>query len=297
MSPSFESLTPTHRPALEAFLEAHADSSMFLRSNLARAGLEDTGEVYSARWVGAFEHGALVAVAAHCWNGNLLLQAPAHVAPLAAAALRGSARPLMGIVGPLEQTEAARAGLGLSDAPCTLDSRDILYSLALGALRTPEDLARGVARCRRAEAADLDRCAQWRLEFCVESLGQTDSRALRREARATAQQQIKMGELYLLGADGAAVACSAFNASLPDCVQIGGVYTPPALRGRGYARAVVAGSLLEARARGVQRAILFTGEKNVPAQRAYRALGFEEVGSYGLLLFAQEQRPLRLRSG
>lgn len=67
---------------------------------------------------------------------------------------------------------------------------------------------------------------------------------------------------------------------------VGGVWTPPALRGRGYARAVVAASLLIAREQGVTRAIVFTGEDNIPAQRAYVTLGFRRVGDYGIIGFA-----------
>ena len=82
---------------------------------------------------------------------------------------------------------------------------------------------------------------------------------------------------------GAPVAYSAFNARLPEIVQVGGVWTPPDRRGRGYARAVVAGSLLEARAEGVRRAVLFTS--NPMARRAYEALGFRKIGEYGLVIF------------
>lgn len=64
-------------------------------------------------------------------------------------------------------------------------------------------------------------------------------------------------------------------------MQIGGVYTPPALRGRGHARAVIAASLLDARARGVRRAVLFTAGAN--AEAAYRALGFGATGRFGLV--------------
>lgn len=42
----------------------------------------------------------------------------------------------------------------------------------------------------------------------------------------------------------APVSLSAFNASLPDIVQLVGIYTPPELRGRGYAQRAVAGSLI-----------------------------------------------------
>lgn len=82
------------------------------------------------------------------------------------------------------------------------------------------------------------------------------------------------------------VAYAAYNAALPEIVQIGGVWTPPELRGRGYGRAVVAASLLAARDDGVQRAVLFTGERNVAAQRAYAALGFRRIDDWGIVLFS-----------
>ena len=60
------------------------------------------------------------------------------------------------------------------------------------------------------------------------------------------------------------------------------IYTPPALRGRGFAKAVVAASLLVARDRGSSRAVLFTN--NPSAARAYEALGFRRIGDYSLVL-------------
>jgi predicted GNAT family acetyltransferase len=79
---------------------------------------------------------------------------------------------------------------------------------------------------------------------------------------------------------------AGFNARLPDMVQVGGVYTPPEARGRGYARTAVALCLRAARERGVRRAILFTGEDNIPAIRAYRALGFERIGDFAIVLLS-----------
>jgi len=56
----------------------------------------------------------------------------------------------------------------------------------------------------------------------------------------------------------------------------------PPLRGRGYARCAVAGSLLEARADGARRAILFTS--NTSGRARVRTLGFTRAGEYGLLI-------------
>src|SRR6187401_3200341 len=92
------------------------------------------------------------------------------------------------------------------------------------------------------------------------------------------------GSGFVLVVEGEVVAYSGFNARLPEVVQVGGVWTPRAARGRAFARAVVAGSLRTARNEGVRRAILFTDRHNVAARRAYVAIGFEPIGDYGLVL-------------
>ena len=74
------------------------------------------------------------------------------------------------------------------------------------------------------------------------------------------------------------------DSQVRDNVQIGGVWTPPELRGRGYARRVVAGALRVAEGEGVRRAVLFT--ENPAARRSYEALGFRQVGEFGVIVLA-----------
>ena len=81
------------------------------------------------------------------------------------------------------------------------------------------------------------------------------------------------------------MSLTGINARARGIVQVGGVYTPPALRRNGYARAAVAASLLGERERGATRSTLFTGIENAGAIRAYTTLGYEEFGEFGLLLF------------
>jgi uncharacterized protein len=89
----------------------------------------------------------------------------------------------------------------------------------------------------------------------------------------------------VLDVNGEILAASTFNACVDVAVQVGGVWTPHALRGCGYARACVAGSLAIAAQEGFREAVLFTGDDNVPAQRCYAALGFRRIGDFfiGLL--------------
>ncbi|MFN3954519.1 MAG: GNAT family N-acetyltransferase [Pararhodobacter sp.] len=101
-------------------------------------------------------------------------------------------------------------------------------------------------------------------------------------------QWLRDGSHRLLRRAGQIVALTGFNADLGDAVQVGGVYCPPALRGRGLARLAVALHLAEARARGATRAVLFAA--SAPAVRAYRALGFQPADEITLVLFASPQR-------
>jgi predicted GNAT family acetyltransferase len=115
--------------------------------------------------------------------------------------------------------------------------------------------------------------------------------ALSTVSRDDVELGIAEGSGFVLERDGVPVAYQQFNAAVEDVVQVGGVWTPPPLRGRGYGRAVVAGALLAARAEGARRGVLFTGETNVQAQRAYAALGFTRVGDWALFFFADPVRP------
>ena len=279
-------LLPGDEAALDAFLVAHADSSMFLRSNARAAGLVDGGQPLQATYVAALEDGRVVGVVAHCWNGMILVQAPAHVAALAAEAVRRSRRAATGFSGPWAQVVAARDALGLATAATVKDSRDELYALDLDRLVVPRPLASGAVRCRHPEPEELDLLTRWRTSFAMEALGAADGPELHHASRADVLLHHERGADWVLFDHGNPVAYSVFNAMLPDIVQIGGVWTPPEFRGRGYARSVVAGSLVAAGNLGVRRAVLFADPYNAAARSAYLAIGFEIVGDYGLVLFA-----------
>jgi GNAT superfamily N-acetyltransferase len=278
-------LGPGDEPLVREFLRAHADSSLFLLGNLRAAGLADTGAAYSATWVASFDGPSVAGVAAHCWNGVLLLQAPRDFAPLARAAVSASGRPLAGLSGPRGQVVAARAVLGLDEAPAALDHEAELFSLALDDLVVPGGLSASGVACAPPSPEDRSLLLDWRVAYSVEALGAVPGEGLRATCAEEVERLVAEGNAFVLRRDGVPVAFSAFNARLPEVVQVGGVFTPPELRGRGHARAVVAGSLLAARAAGVSRAVLFTERTNAPARRAYLALGFRVTGDYGLVLF------------
>jgi uncharacterized protein len=283
-------LGPGDEALLETFLAAHAESSMFLRSNARAAGLTYRGAPLEAEYVADIDGGAVTAVAAHCWNGMLLVQAPSGSAAVARAAVRRSTRPVAGVSGPLHQVLATCAALDLPVAWAHKQGHEGLFALDLAALVVPPPLADGGVVCRRPRTAELGLLAEWRVAFSVEALHRSDGLALRAEAASDIRLTHERGVDWVLTAGGRPVAFAAFNAALPDIVQIGGVWVPRDLRNHGYSRAVVAGSLLTARAAGVTRAVLFA--EDAAAIRSYQAIGFRRIGEYGLMLFPE---PLTVR--
>jgi RimJ/RimL family protein N-acetyltransferase len=270
-------LTTGDEARLEEFLAGRADSSMFLRSNLRAAGIVDHGEPLQATYVGLFEGLAVAAVAAHCWNGMLLLQAPREVGALTHAAVAVSGRTVTGLGGPWTQVETASRALHLRGE----ELREVLYGLDLGAFEF--ELQRGLAG-RRPRPDELEVLTDWREVYLLETRLAKEGPGLRSVARAGIALTHARGDDWVVERAGIPVGYTAFNARLPDMVQIGGVFTPGALRGQGVARAAVATHLLAARAQGARRAVLFTQETNHAARRAYEALGFRAVGDYGLLV-------------
>jgi len=276
-------LSEADAPALDAFLTRHRDSSMFLRANARQAGLEYHGAPLQAVYVAAVEDDAVIGVAAHAWNGMVILQAPAHASVLAQACVDLSGRHVKGLTGPARQVREARTAFGLDEAPTALDGNERLYALDLADFRPLAVLATDAIVCRAPQPDEYETLRAWRVAYDIELLGATGTPEERRRAAEFLDRQIAQGNAWVAVENGRLLSLSAFNACLPDIVQLGGIYTPPELRGRGYARVAVAASLMAARDRGVARAVLFTGNPN--AERTYHALGFQRVGDYSLVLF------------
>jgi predicted GNAT family acetyltransferase len=281
-------LSEGDRPQLEALLLRHADTSMIIRGNLHEAGVDDHGGRHQGPYAGAFDPaGKLRAVAVQYRIGTLFAAADSEPALDAAAraVVAQSQRRVMGLIGSRPLVRRVRSVLGMEATPVQTDHDEGLYALELAGLQVPPLLAEPGIERRGLRAEDRELLIAWNRAYEIEGLQAEDSAALNAQAERRFAHQLDQGLRCLLVHRGIPCATAAFNAWVPDSVQVGGVYTPPELRSRGYARAVVAGLLLDARERGVSRAILFTGDDNFAAIAAYRALGFERIGDFNITLF------------
>ena len=80
------------------------------------------------------------------------------------------------------------------------------------------------------------------------------------------------------------VSIADLNAKSLDLGQVGGVYTDPNFRQKGFSKAVMRQLLTDVRRlHAIRKLIIFTDEKNFPARKLYESLGGEHVGYFALL--------------
>ena len=269
--------TEGDRGWIEARLRAEIATSMFPLGNLARHGWESDAPRGMRFWVDR----SRVAVLGLTNEGMLMPQAPDLDFSGVSDSLAG--RTIIGAAGEAGQVRALLKTAGLSEVPAKLDADEPRFLLGLDALRVPD----GPGELVPLAAIDRALLEAWRADYLKDVAGEDADTAPAAAARDIAGYLEADTHRVLLDA-GIPIAMTGFNARLPEIVQIGGVYTPPALRGRGHARRALALHLAEARAEGVREATLFAASE--AAVRCYAPLGFRRSGSFVLILFRAPER-------
>ena len=227
-----------------------------------------------------------MAVAAHAWNGNLLLQAPRALAEVVRHAVARSGRALCGLLGEWRQVAAAREALGLAAAhrassATTTCSRS---TSARCASRPPSHAvtcasaspATATARASRAGAAPTgSSCSPIR-------------RTTRSSTRAAPPSWSRCCASGAASCSRPAASRSRSRRSTRACRTAS--RSAACSRRRSIARAATRAAWSPARCSqrardGATRSILFTGKDNAFARRAYLALGYRVVGDFGIVFF------------
>lgn len=170
----------------------------------------------------------------------------------------------------------------LADELCRLTGREpqVVMHTRLFELRTLVDPAPVPGRLRPARPDELDLVLDWFAAF-HEAADEQAGREAGHDAvfsdRDDVRRRVKEDRVRLwVDADDRPLHLTAFNEPAFGVARIGPVYTPPELRGQGYAGnavAEVSRSLLDQGA----RPCLYTDQANPVSNRLYQALGYEAV--------------------
>ncbi|MGY0492541.1 GNAT family N-acetyltransferase [Streptomyces sp. WG-D5] len=159
-------------------------------------------------------------------------------------------------------------------------ARQRLYRL--GDLTPPEPLPGG--RARIAGGADRGLLADWHLAFDAEA--HTRDATTREQAGEWADERIAYGGVtFWEDADGTPLSMAGVTRKSVGTVRVAPVYTPPALRGRGYAAAVTAEVSRAAREAGAGEVLLFTDLANPTSNALYQRLGYRPVRDFAVWEF------------
>ncbi|TJZ56952.1 GNAT family N-acetyltransferase [Streptomyces piniterrae] len=150
----------------------------------------------------------------------------------------------------------------------------------LGALIPPAPAPPGAARL--ATTTDRDLLIDWFTAFAAE-VGDPPPR----DARAV-DDRIAHGRCTLWEVDGHPVAMAGVTRTLFGTARVAPVYTPPDLRGRGYAGAVTAAVSRAAQAADAAELLLFADLDNPTSNALYQRLGYRPVEDHLVLEFDPE---------
>jgi predicted GNAT family acetyltransferase len=102
---------------------------------------------------------------------------------------------------------------------------------------------------------------------------------------AAVDDRLSYGGFLLWEVDGIAVSLAGVSRIVAEMARVGPVYTPPGLRGRGYAGAVTAAVSRAALAAGAREVVLFTDLANPTSNALYQRIGYRPVSDRVVVSF------------
>lgn len=265
-----------HLTDVDAFLDAAGD---FLVAREAEhnlifgicSSLRETPERYGEPYLAVVERdGTVVAAALRTPPFRLVLSEMDDPAAVDALVEDNLVHALPGVTGPAEQVRVFAERWNERGGPTArLAMSERVYQLT--SVIPPRPVA---GSHRIAVATDRGLAIGWTEGFMREAFGEVDpaevaadvDRWLARKARS----------IYLWQ-DGAPVSLCGVGGETPNGIRIGPVFTPPDLRGRGYASALVAAVSQAELDAGRRFCFLFTDQANPTANHIYQAIGYEPV--------------------
>jgi len=208
------------------------------------------------------------------------LRTPPHRLVLAQPTITGAVEALAaeleglpGVVGAVpEAMEFGRAWKERSGA--SLEARtQLIYRLERVVPPRPTSGA-----SRPADERDREVLFDWLRDFAIEALGEEDPNRTRTE-QIVDQRLGSFAEtgLVLWEDEGQPVSLAGYSGSTPNGSRIGPVYTPPELRRRGYASALVADVSKARLDAGKRFCFLYTDRMNPTSNKIYVDIGYERV--------------------
>lgn len=233
--------------------------------------------------------GACVAAALMTPPHRLIISecAAGHEAAAVLAPLADAVPGAPGVLGPMGEAHAFALGWSRKHGRRARWLRAERVHECVAVLEDGEVARRVVAgEMRRAERAELPLLVAWLVAFRREA--SPDDPRTEPSAAVTAVERDLEGEeggLWLWCVEGRPVSMAGARGPTRNGIRVGPVYTPPGLRGHGYAGALTLALTRELLRGGRRRVTLFTVLANPTPNRLYQAIGYRPVADQDLYDF------------
>jgi hypothetical protein len=223
--------------------------------------------------------GALLAAALRTPPHSLIVHSAVQTAEPVMAALAEAIHrrdmQLPGVLGPAEAADIfARAWAAKAGCKALLSMRERVYELRK--VISPRPVA---GRLREAKDSDAALLLRWYRDFTIEALPDEES-----ISEADALRHLR--GTYLWEDNGCPVSMARIGRRMPHGATVGPVYTPPELRGRGYASSCVAAVSRIILDSGCEFCALFTNLANPTSNHIYIGIGYQPLGDFHQYRFA-----------
>jgi predicted GNAT family acetyltransferase len=262
---------------------------MFICSNLKAAGIVYNGAAFEGEYFGCFDkEDQLLGVIVHYSNGKIIMHASNNMGlkQLTLHLKKYIHRAVSGVLGPATQASYVIKELELPGSCFRINSCERLYELCLSDLK--DSAIPNNCNITPAHNVPKDILIKWMIDYQVEALGAINDDKLSKQVNKHISH-LSSNDCFVLVKNGAPVSLVNFNARLEDMLQIAPVWTPVKCRNNGFARLLLANTLLQEKAKGIKKAILFAS--NPAAIRVYHAVGFKNIGDYRIALL---KKPIEL---
>jgi uncharacterized protein len=244
--------------------------------------IRDAPDLYPLRslWL-VREDGEVVAAALRTPPYNVILAKPRSSAALAALVEAVAAEEIPGVVGTEPEIhEFAELWSQHNGVPGRVNMRQGVY-----ALDQVELVPNVPGSARVATDDDRELALHWWIAFGEEVLHEGGPGRERAEASVDHKLSSPTGGLLLWEDGGEPVSLAGWGGPTPNGIRIGPVYTPPALRGRGYATAVTAELSQRQLDGGRSFCFLYTDLANPTSNAIYERIGYRRVAEAAEVVF------------
>jgi GNAT superfamily N-acetyltransferase len=281
MQYQIEPINDSNKFEMLEFLKQHENYTLFLLGNFENYGFKLSQAPYSGNFKLIRSHNEIVGVFSLTKKGSLLIETKARdsIFEMVLKSCLEESMSLTGLVGNWEFCNPFWNFLKNKNVihTETFNSKEILYGIDLSNISIlPQP------NVRLLTEEDYLQWKPLRLDYLIEEGVPNDlsDEQLFDIYLDKVRKKINWG--FFL--QDKLVSIADLNAKALDLGQVGGVYTIPSFRKKGYSKSVMQQLLLDAKKlHSIRKLIIFTGEKNFAAQKLYNALGVQHIGYFSLL--------------